>query len=360
MKIMQENINKLIKDLSKIFDISSNDTYISIYLNRYDSKKFLDKRIKACRSVLKDELLKNFDSTIKDVEDILKKISNKNIAIFASHKHNFLRYTILPVEVKNILIVDSSPYIRPLARILDEWESFSLILINSNYAKIFSISLGEVDSTKSLSADIINKHKKGGCSQARFNRLRRGAINAFLIEVVESLQKSYDEKIIIAGPGTIKKKFIDLLPKELNEKIVDVVDISIEDEKELMKKSTYLISEREKIESTQAVQNLKDEILKDGLAVYGIKETLKAVKNGQVELLIIEKNYKQTGWICEKCQVVEIGAKKVCPYCRNKTSKVDLLEEILEFAERTDAEIEFTDDEEIKKLGHVGAILRYR
>jgi len=357
---MDEDLGEFIKDLSNIFDPESKDTYISIYLNRYDFKQFLDKRIRECRSVLKGNLLKNFNATIKDAEEIIKKTSKNNIAIFASYTHDFLKDISLPVEVENILVVDSSPYIRPLARILDEWESFSLVLVNSNYAKIFSITLGKVDDTKSLSSDIINKHKKGGCSQARFNRLRKGAINAFLAEVAESLQKRSDEKIIIAGPGTIKKQFIEMLPKNLKEKIVDVIDINIKDEMELLKKSTYLIFEKEKRESIQAVRDLKNEILKDGLATYGLEDTLKAVKNGQVELLIIEKNYKQSGWICEKCQAVEKGIKKVCPYCGNKTSVVDILEEILEFAERTNAEIEFTDDEEIKALGHVGAILRYK
>ena len=76
--------------------------------------------------------------------------------------------------------------------------------------------------------------------------------------------------------------------------------------------------------------------------------------------LLIEKNYKKRGWVCENCQVVEEGNKKTCPYCKNKTSVVDVIEEILEFAERTNANIEFTDDEDISNLGHVGAFLRFK
>jgi len=258
------------------------------------------------------------------------------------------------------LVVDSSPYIRPLARIHDEYESFTLLLVSSNYAKIFSISLGKIDDTKKLSKDIMNKHKKGGCSQARFNRLRRGAIKSFLSEVIEELEKRADDRIIIAGPGIEKNHLIELLPKALEEKIVDVIDVNVEDESKLLKQSFNLISEKEKEKSSDAVQHLKEEILKDGLAVYGVNETLEAVKNGQVELLIIEKDFKPRGWICEHCQVVKEGSSKICPYCGNKTSEVDVLEEILEFAERTDAEIEFTDDEEIADLGHVGGILRFR
>ncbi|UCH71685.1 MAG: hypothetical protein JSW62_04615 [Thermoplasmatales archaeon] len=357
---MTENLSKLIRELSEIYDSDSNDTYVSLYLNKKTERKFLDRRIRACRSILKGDLLKNFNETLEDIEENIKKIVSDNIAIFSSKKHDFLSHVSLPIKVKNLLIVDSSPYIRPLARIHDEWESFTLVLISSNYAKIYSISLGKIEDTKKLSADIMNKHKKGGCSQARFNRLRKGAISAFLSDVVEALQEKADDRIIVAGPGTAKNQFLDILPKDIKDKIVDIINISIEDEKKLLKESIYLISEREKRKSQEAVQHLREEILKDGLAVYGLEDTLNAVKNGQVELLVIEKDYKLRGWICENCQVVKEGVKSTCPYCGKKTSEVDVLEEILEFAERTDAEIEFTDDKEIANLGHIGAILRFK
>ncbi len=357
---MPENLNEFIRELSEIYDRDSNDTYISIYLNKDANKKFIERRIKACESILQGEELKNFTNSMKDIEDVIKKNKGNNIAIFTSHKHNFLKYLSLNVKIKNLLIVDSSPYLRPLARIHDEWESFTLLLVNSNYAKIFSISMGQVENTKKLSADIMNKHKKGGFSQARFNRLRKGAIHEFLSEVIEALQKRADERIIIAGPGQAKLQLKSMLPKNLEDHLVETIDVNIDDEKELLKESIHLVSEKEKQKSHEAVQHLKQEILKDGLAAYGIEETRDAVKNGQVELLIIEKDCKLPGWICEHCQLVKQGTNETCPYCGKKTSKVDILEEILEFAERTDAEIEFTDDEEIAKLGHIGAILRFK
>ncbi len=54
------------------------------------------------------------------------------------------------------------------------------------------------------------------------------------------------------------------------------------------------------------------------------------------------------------------GPIKDCPVCGEPVSEADVIEEIIEFAERTDAEIEFTDDIEISKLGHIGGILRYK
>ena len=233
-------------------------------------------------------------------------------------------------------------------------------MYNSNYSKIYSVSIGEVKDTKKLSADIMNKHKKGGWSQARFNRLRKGAINAFFSEVGIALQKWNNERIIIAGPGQAKLHFVDTLPKNIKKRVVEIVDVDINNEYEILNESKRIISEKEKQKSQEAVKQLKAEILKDGLATYGVKETLSAVKNGQVELLIIEKDYISCGWICENCQMVEEGFSKKCPFCGKETSKVDVFEEILEFAERTDADVEFTDGEEIANIGHVGSILRFK
>jgi len=357
---MPETLREITRGLSEIYDKDSKDTFISLYLGKGFNNKFIVRRENEIKKLLKNEEHNNFIETLNQIREILQKNKNKNIAIFASKKNNFLKYYISNVEFENLLIVDSSPYIRPLARINDEWESFTFLLINTNYAKIFSVSMGEIDDTKKLSADIMSKHKKGGWSQARFNRIRKGAIDKFYSDVIDELQKRVDEQIIIAGPGTAKNHLADKLPQHLKEKLVDIIDISIDDENKLLKESIEVISNKEKTDSIKAVKFLKSEILKDGLAVYGIEETLKAVKNGQVELLIIEKDKKIKGWICEKCQVIKTGSNDKCPYCSGPISEVDVLEEILEFAERTDAKIEFTEDEEIANLGHIGAILRYK
>ena len=357
---MNIDLSKEIRKLSEIYDENSQDTYISVYLNRKTNNSFLEKRANVCRSILDGEEQENLIKTLDEIYKFLQTNKDNNIAIFASHKHDFYKSIPLSIEINNSLIVDSSPYIRPLARILDEWESFTLVLLNSNQAKIFSVSLGLAKQKKNLSSDIMNKHKKGGWSQARFQRIRKGAIHDFYLEVQENLEKVANEQIVLAGPGTAKIQSKDILSKNLQQRIIDTIDIDINDEQKLLKESIHLISEHEKMVSRKAVEHLKKEILKDGLAVYGLDNTLTAVKNGQVDLLIIEKDYKIKGCLCEHCQILKAGPIKDCPVCGGPVTEADVIEEIIEFAERTDAKIEFTDDEEISKLGHIGGLLRYK
>ena len=129
----------------------------------------------------------------------------------------------------------------------------------------------------------------------------------------------------------------------------------------LSRRLRKIVLEDEKETSERNVSRLRDEILRNGLAVYGLKETGKAVMNGQIELLLVSKGYKIRGWICEKCQAVDSGVKDGCPYCGSRTSEVDVIEEIIEFAERTDTKIEFVGDNLIlDELGGVGGLLRFK
>lgn len=357
---MNKELQKAIKELSQLYDKDSKDVFITIYLNPQSDEKFLKKRMQSCQALLDKDEQENFKKTMEKVNEFLDETQESDIALFASDKHDLFKATPLPITINNALVVDSSPYIRPLARILDEWESFSLVLLNSNQAKIFSIELGQAEQQKKLSSDIMNKHKKGGWSQARFQRIRKGAIHDFFTEVSEYLEKMDEDQIVIAGPGTAKIQFKDILPKHIQENIVDVIDVNINKEHQIIKQSLSIISDKEELESKKAVQQLKQEILKNGLAVYGFEDTLKAAQIGQIDVLIVEKDFHLKGCLCEHCQILKSGPIKDCPVCGNSTTEADVIEEIIEFAERTDATIEFTNDEEISNLGHIGGLLRYK
>ena len=357
---MNIHLQNIIKELSKEFDEDSNNTYISVYINTHEAKHFLKRRTHACESLLKGDEKHNFQQTMDTITNHLKQSQEHTVAVFASTRHHFFKSVPIPADISNMLIVDSSPYIRPLARIVDEWESFDLVLINSNQAKIYTVDLGVAEQKKRLSSDIMKKHKKGGWSQARFQRLRKGAIHEFYTEVIDYMEKSLHHQLIIAGPGTPKLQFKEQLPQSLHQRVIKVLDIDMNHEQELIKQSLSIISDKEDIKSHQAVSLIKEEILKDGLAVYGMDETLEAARNGQIDVLVVEKDHKVKGCLCEHCQIINAGPIKDCPVCGGPTTEADIIEEIIEFSERTDARIEFTDDEEIAQLGHIAGLLRYK
>ncbi len=344
-----ETCDESLPQLIDIYDKDNLRTFVSLYFNGRD-ERFIKHREKVIQSILPRDELKNFVNTMDTIKTYLRKNKVANHAIFASDKNNFFKVITFPVNVKNSLSVDVSPYIHQMAELADEWQTYSLVLLNSNHAKIFSFSCGELEVEGDISADIMNKHKKGGMSQARFQRLRQGSIHSFLSEVAETLSKIAQDNIILAGPGETKKQFRDMLPIKLQKGIIAEVDIDIDDEHGLFDETLEIMREKGKEEHRRLFELIQSEILKNGLAVYGYKDTLAAVKNGQVEVLLVEKDVLQKGWMCEQCQIIEVGISSVCPQCGKKTSEVNVIEEIIRIAERTDAVVEFSEDENLKNM----------
>jgi len=345
--------------LINVSDPDNLNMFVSLYFDGRD-EHFISHREKVIQCLLKPDEAKNFLKTMETIQRYLKKNKTGYYAIFASDKNNFFKALTFPMAVKNSLSVDVSPYIHQIAELADAWQAYTLVLLNSNHAKIFSFSCGEIHAEEDLSADIMNKHKKGGMSQARFQRLRKGSIHAFLTEVVDALGKITQENIILAGPGEAKKQFRDLLPIQLRKEVIAEVDVAIDDACGLVDETKEIIKEKRKEKHLQLLDLIQSEILKNGLAVYGVAETLAAVKNGQVEALLVEKGATQKGWICEQCQRIEDGTVSVCPDCGKSTSEVNIIEEIIKIAEHTGAIVGFSQDERLQKIGPVVGLLRYK
>jgi peptide chain release factor subunit 1 len=362
-----------IKNLSEIYDSGSRESFVSLYMNlEKTNERFIEKRKKACRSVLKgnSELIGNFDKTMQNIEKYLgmngREHGQKGLAIFASNEYEFFRAYKLGVPVDDLMVVDASPYIRPLAKLVEDYETFGLVILDNHRARIYVVSSGRIEDKDRIAEDIMKKHKKGGMSQARFQRLRLGAIEHFLKEVSEEMVRLFSKdnvvRIIIAGPGNAKIMLKNFLPKELKYEILDLIDMDFDEaDGYLVSKAEEIILEDEKETASKNVARLKDEILKHGLAVYGLEEIIDAVKNGSIELLLISNGYRLRGWICEKCQLFDSGIKDKCPNCNGKVAEVDVIEEIIEFAERTGTKVEFVDDNSIlRDLGGVGGLLRFK
>lgn len=355
-----------VKTLAEVYDKHNEDSFISLYLNFADTH-IIKKRKQACRAALKfkKNMLVNFDKTMESIEEYLRTEQREQgqhgVIIFASHVNSFFKAYKPPVSVESQLVVDTSPYIKPLMQLLDEYESFGLILLDTHRARIYVVNHDKIETSKRLSKDIMNRHRKGGCSQARFQRLRRGAINAFFKEVSDAAEHLLSEvkRVVVAGPGTAKDEFIEYLTDDLKKRVVGKIDVDF-DEKDVLPAAEETVIEDKKHSVLKKLDVFKKEVLRDGLAVYGVEETVAAARNGQINFLFVLKDLKIKGWICEHCQAVEPGETRNCPYCGKPTSEVDVIEEVIEFAERTDGEIVFVDDDTLKELGGIGGLLRFK
>ena len=158
----------------------------------------------------------------------------------------------------------------------------------------------------------------------------------------------------------------DALPKHLQAKLVDVVNVSISaPHSEVVESTIAAYIEAEEKESHAIAESLVGQSISGGLAVVGAEATFRALKRGQVDTLVLMRDYS-TGhsWACATCEYVYLGREKPvsCPECGSPDFRVfNIKEEMVRLAEGQGCGVEVVDESKaLTQLGGVGCLLRFR
>jgi peptide chain release factor subunit 1 len=361
-------------DVRALAEVSSErDCFLSIYLptgSQEDmdaNEAFIRTRSKAIRMALEGEVEREFEETLASLgggllhEPVPKE---RGRVVFVSACEDFLEAYRLPVRVERTMVLDNSPYILPLTLLTDDHEDYGIILMDSREATFYRVRSTTMERVESASVDLMNRHKKGGMSQKRFNRLRRGQIEAFVDEILDDLDRIEEMEglrgLVVAGPGEAKGQLVDALPPRYAKMLLGSLDIDMDvRHAELMAHAEELARADEVSDEAAAVEALRRAIFKDELAAVGMEETRAALARGKVATLILEDELDVKGWVCETCKCFSDSPVK-CPRCGAKVSPADLVNELVEMAHRTDAAVQHVKDSPfLDSIGGVAAILRY-
>ncbi|TXT63534.1 MAG: Peptide chain release factor subunit 1 [Promethearchaeota archaeon] len=308
-------------------------------------------------------------------------------------------YIVEPPNVVNTFRYhcDSKFLLWPLEDMLQEKATYGLIVIGRQESAVGYVKGNRVEVVREFTSGIHSKHRAGGQSQRRFERLIEEGEKRFYRRISDEINKIFLDMeelrgIFIGGPGPSKEKFVrdESLDYRLQEKIMDVVDLGYggsEGIRALLERVKDNIEDIKYIHEKKVMQKFMSEITSDsGLATYGIKEVEKGLNYGAVDMLIIseELDKYRAKLECSNCGYTEhriikeeefedtetIIQDEVCPKCSSNTfGLVDhksLVEAFGEMAESTGADIEIISKETeegetlYSTFGGVVALLRYK
>jgi peptide chain release factor subunit 1 len=285
---------------------------------------------------------------------------------------------------------NSQFFLEPLEEILEDKEVYGLAVIDRKEATIAIMRGKRVEIIKNLTSGVPGKHKAGGQSQRRFDRLIELAAHEFLKRIGDHINEAFlsheDLKgVIIGGPGHTKEDFVngDYLHHEIKQKIITTVDTSYTGDfgiREVIDKSMDVLTEIDIMREKKLVQRFLTELVdENGLASYGEAEVRQNLINGAVEVLLLSEDIKSKRYVyeCTSCGQKEKKTiknegkieEKVCENCGDTmkhSSSHDVISDFVAMAEEVGSEVEIvsTETEEgmqlLRAFGGIGAILRYR
>ena len=295
--------------------------------------------------------------------------SVEGLAVFACSAENHWFEVGLfdaPFE-RNRVFVSDRPHLYPLARLIDQYRRYAVVLADTNRAQIFVFAAGRAVEQEQVE-NVKTKHAKvGGWSQARYQRHEKNYHLQHAKEVVEMLEKIVRdeniEHIVLAGDeATVIPLLRQEMPKTLEEKIIDSLSLGIDTpEHELLEESLTAFQRHDSLTDMEKVERLLSEYRGDNLGVAGAVETLAALSNGQVEEMLITATPDSIQFDREEVEKV----LKLYPgdvVLPEEFDQRSIADELVRRANvMSSATVTFIEDStRLERLGGVGGFLRYR
>lgn len=346
--------------------------FLSVYAPGEEGRSRLDHRLTTLRDVLEDqdetEELEHFDENVERVRSWLD--DNPPDAgtdcIFACYALDLLEAHRIDLHVPPLARVGVAPYVRPLAELQDEYQTFAVVTADNDATRVFLVTAKESELAGRIRGDVKQNVKKGGWSQKRYERRRDEALKHYASDVADFLSRlaretSFD-RLVLLGSEEALVAIEDQLDQQLAERVVarDTVDLDRE-RSELIEEAYEHQQNAERADERRLWRKIRAEFGRDGLAVTGATDVLQAVLRGQVDTILVERGIEIPGRLCRACETSVHGTPETCPVCGGKSmAAVDLVNELTRQAERTGADVDYADP--IPGLGRVGGVaatLRY-
>jgi len=356
------------------------------------------------------------DTTRKNVQDaivkvmqrlkLFKEVPEKGLVIFCGAipqngpgSERIEMYVITPPEPIYIYLYrcDARFHIEHLQDLLKEKETYGIMVIDSSATTFATLQGRRLEITREITSGVPGKHRAGGQSARRFERLRE----AHLLSYYKRAGKHANEiflsienlkGVIIGGPGPTKYDFQkgDHLQYQLKDKVIATVDttyVSEQGVKEVVERAPEILQRVRYVEEKRIMQEFLYEIGHDtGLATYGEDEVKRSLETGAVKTLLLSEGVDVVLVTvkCNACDYVKQETMKSrmlpgfeqslsgqpCPKCAASALYLFMVKELIEdLAERaeqigTEVEIISTETEEGQMLknsfGGIAATLRFK
>ena len=308
-------------------------------------------------------------------------------------------YSVLPpkpIQI-NLYRCDDHFWTDHIKDMLRDEKVIGLLAIDSQEAGLGILTGDRWEVIDTLTSGVAGKHRQGGQSARRFQRLRENELNEYFHRIAEHAYKIFIDEhkingLIIGGPGPTKENFLkeEYLDYRLQNSVLATIDSSYsgsEGVRELLEKVNEqgIISEYRLLEEKKLVKKFMSHVYSDeGLAVYGLHDVLNMLKSGIVDTLIVtdEIQYLHLDINCNKCGHIEekyvdrinlINVKqeevsKPCPKCASQDREItekDIVDLLEEFSANIGSRMEIISSKteegaQLGSLGNIGALLRFK
>ena len=277
---------------------------------------------------------------------------------------------VIPVRVpfEDAFVVAEVPFLRPLARALEEAPVALVAFLDTESARLIPFMASLASEEVILESEVPGHHRRGGWAQMAQSRYQRhiqdhrsrhfDAVTESLVGLAESHGV---ERIVLAGEPRNVAVFKEGLPPRIAQLVAGAVSgARHESAAVLVSRAAKLLAILDGQRRAAEVDAVLTEAAKGGQAAAGLDQALEAVNRGAVHRLYLLKGFDEPGRGCGGCGALQRGPGAICRFCGKETKPAELGEAMADRVMASEGTVETVDiHQALERAGGVAAGLRY-
>ena len=213
--------------------------------------------------------------------------SANGLALFTSSGAGlFEAFQLATPVAEHVVYISDQPHLYPLAHLLDQYPRYAVVVADTQTARVLVIAANQIEHTEAVDGPKTKRHKAGGWSQTRFQRHVDQFRSQHAKEVVDVLTRLVrDEQIrwvIIGGDEVIAPLLQEHMPKDVAERVIDVVAMDIRaPERLVLERALELTGRKDEESDRERVSALLD--------AYRSGGPVRSVSNASGELSSLDR-----------------------------------------------------------------------
>ena len=288
------------------------------------------------------------------------------LAVFACGPAGLFETLKLPRPLDSRAVIDDSPFVEPLAGMMGK-ERWCVALVNRRIARILTGGPHGLEEAERIDDGTPGQHQQGGWSQARYQRaIDEEAIEHFRNTAHRLFRRRRDapyDRLLLGAPSEMRTAIEDTLHADVRERLVGFIDVDVENTKpdEVRRAAAPAIEEYERRREREALDRLVEGVRAGGRGAAGVEETLGALNERRVEVLLLDEGFSAPGSVCATCGHVSTSEGGTCPVDEGPLEpRDDVVQTAIELALDGSADLMVVrHHDDLGSMGSIGAVLRF-
>jgi len=326
-----------------------------------------EKRVKALGELDHDEL-KGLRADIARAEsffnDEFSADGAHGLAIYLSEPADLFEVIRLPRPVDPQVFIDDSPLIEPLADLVST-SSWCVLLVGRRSARLLRGSREELHEVPGFSEAATASPDEGSTSRGQHavDADAKGHLKIAADELLRRTKRHPCDRLLVGSTSELYGEVQAALHSYLKERLVGHIDVDVENSSPhaVLAAALPTIEGEDQRREREALDRLAEGVGTGGRGVAGLDETLAALNEQRVEVLLMQPHFRAPGVVCQSCGWVGAGEMSACPVDSGALDKrEDVIESALELALAQSAEILVVHHhDDLIARGKIGAVLRF-